>query len=192
MEVYNVFTITFRFSSVAFVSGEVNQQIFRSDKWSKSLEAFSAQYIWTASVEKQRMAGREMSMGEEGGRGAGVVSSVQLGPAVLNGQQPGWWITPALSWVNGHRHPSPFNNVSACIVIEMSPKMEVNMQLSHLIWEAEFLPQAVDVRDPCKEIFSKQVWYRFRWNVYKDQYHQRARSWAGKQDNPVVHRFSQD
>ncbi len=85
--------------------------------------------------------------------GGGVVSSRQLGPAVLNEQQPGWWITPALSWVNGHRHPSPFNNVSACIVIEMSPKMEVNMQLSHLIWEAKFLPQAVDLRDPCKRSF---------------------------------------
>lgn len=93
--------------------------------------------------------------GKEGSQSARwrVVSSRQLGPAVLNGQQPGWWITPALSWVNGHRHPSPFNNVSACIVIEMSPKMEVNMQLSHLIWEATFLPQAVDWRDPCKRSF---------------------------------------
>lgn len=86
-------------------------------------------------------------------RRRGMVSSRQLGLAVLNGQQPGWWITPALSWVNGHRHPSPFNNVSACIVIEMSPKMEVNMQLSHLIWEATFLPQPVDLRDPCKRSF---------------------------------------
>ncbi len=97
----------------------------------------------------------------EGGRmevrawGGGVVSSRQLGLglAVLNEQQPGWWITPALSWVNGHRHPSLFNNVSACIVIEMSPKMEVNMQLSHLIWEATFLPQAADLKDPCKRSF---------------------------------------
>lgn len=80
------------------------------------------------------------------------------------GSSQGWWITPALSWVNGHRHPSPFNNVSACIVIEMSPKMEVNMQLSHLIWEATFLPQAVDLRDPSQKISPKQIWYHFRRN----------------------------
>lgn len=71
----------------------------------------------------------------------GVVSRRRLGPAVLNRQQPGWWITPALSWVNRHRYPSPFNNASACIVIEMSPKMKSNMRLSHLIWEAARLPQ---------------------------------------------------
>lgn len=98
----------------------------------------------------QRMIKREMLIGEGGGV---VVRSRQLGPTVLNGQQPGWWITPALSWVNGHHHPSPFNNVSACIVIEMSPKMEVNTKLSHLICTATFLPQAADLRDPCKRSF---------------------------------------
>lgn len=83
----------------------------------------------------------------------GMVSSRQLALAVLNGQQARWWITPALSWVNGHRHPSPFNNVSARIVIEMSPKMEVNMQLSHLIWEAAFLSRPACIQESPAKAF---------------------------------------
>lgn len=41
------------------------------------------------SPGRQRVMEREMLIEAGGGGGSGLVSSRQLGPAVLNGQQPG-------------------------------------------------------------------------------------------------------
>lgn len=141
--------------------------------------------------DKRSDLGKRSSTEAESGWWGGGEAEGWLAGCSWGRQQPGWWITPALSWVNGHRHPSPPNNVSACIVIETSPKMEVNKQLSYLIWEAVFLIRARHWRN-CKRSFQSKPAIIFLQMSANTNIHQRAQRRAGKRDNPALHRFSQD